>query len=104
MPGGNSSGFVPGDEVVCIDGTPAKRTYFGETLPQTGKHYTVREVLYWHHETLLLNEIVNEPREYDEGFHEGSFNSARFRPVKRESIEAFKRMAQSTKPTVDVDA
>lgn len=100
--------FQPGDEVVCIDATPGSgRKHLRETFPVTHGHYIVRDVLFTSgHECIRLMEIVNEPRLYDDcGSHvvmEGAFNASRFRPVKRESIELFKRMAQSNKPLVEV--
>ncbi len=108
--------FAPGDEVVCVDDSYHPASVGGchvndEMQAERGKHYVVR----W--SGRVEHPSYREP--YDGvrlvGIVRGSscrgsrvvvedtpFHAARFRPVKRESIEIFKAMCTSTKPLVEV--
>lgn len=90
--------FHVGQKVVCINGTPAHRFYLpSDNLPATGAVYTVRAVVDSEGTAcLLLDEIVNEPRQFRDGFCEGAFNASRFRPVKTTSIEVFHKLLAPT--------
>lgn len=85
--------FAPGDEVVCVDDGDMDRRGLC-AAPVRGRHYTVREVRMT---GLWLVEIVN-PRQQSicnatgrREFVEPNFLLDRFRPVRRDCIEAFKR-------------
>jgi hypothetical protein len=91
--------FHVGQKVVCVNASrPARRVYLpDDKLPLTGGIYTVREISDSEGTTcLLLNEIINKPRQFREGFCEGAFTASRFRPVKTTDIEVFHRLLAPT--------
>lgn len=54
----------------------------GEIVPVNGKIYTVRAIACFGHEAgILLEEIVNEPQEYAEGFYQVHFAIDKFREI-----------------------
>lgn len=102
------SGFAPGDEVICVDDEP----YAGcwrepfETWPVQGRHYTIRDVeIHDDCVSVRLNEVRNPTAQYIEGMFECTFRAERFRPVRRQAVEDFKRMAAgiSGKQLADVE-
>lgn len=83
--------FHVGQMVVCVDDYVHPRyVVFGEVLPVKGMVYTIRSFDRVDEELcLMLEEIVNAPRHYRQGFGECSFRPHRFRPVRQTSIEQF---------------
>jgi hypothetical protein len=83
--------FHVGQKVVCVDEFDFIEP--DEVPPVKGHVYTIRgmtdkgEGLF-----IVLEEIVNLPRQYDEGFAEAEFDAECFRPVRTTSIEIFERM------------
>jgi hypothetical protein len=93
--------FYVGQKVVCIDAEGILRpdTAFGlEALPALNEVYTVRAVVLPDGETpcLLLEEIRNEPADYEYGKYEFAFIARRFRPVVEPDISIFQRMLSPT--------
>jgi hypothetical protein len=105
--------FVPGDEVVCVSGPSLKYlsklqdaiNAAGYVRPQKHHHYTVRDTITVSGiDGIFLVEIVNPPFVLDGVlFPENSWRADNFCPVRRESIELFRQMCQSTKPLVPVE-
>jgi hypothetical protein len=83
-----------GMKVVCVIG-PRPRCMW-EILPTRGHIYTIRDIRLhsggW--VDFLLDEIVNRPFHYLEGFCEAHFRARRFRPVvsPRADISVFERI------------
>lgn len=98
------SDFWPGQKVVCLTNIWNRKN--GEWVPVKHGIYTVRDVTFYGIEGLRLMEIVNEPRQYAQGFAEATFVSACFRPIEKKSdpIGIFKQMCVSPKPLVPVRA
>jgi hypothetical protein len=73
--------FRIGQKVQCVDGSkPDGRGHCrGETFPTEGSIYTVRGFVNELPEETLLEEIINPPRQYKDGFAEVSFRTERFR-------------------------
>lgn len=72
-----------GDKVVCVS-MPSNRSQDHEIFPEVGKVYTIRELVLMCDEDVpyvRLNEIVNKPVDYSDGFNECAFGCMRFRPV-----------------------
>lgn len=71
-----------GDKVVCINDSATQST-LGVTYPKEGQIYTIRLIRkgYTGELAILLQEIVNAPRMYRQGFHEIAFFMHRFRPI-----------------------
>lgn len=103
------SDFHVGQEVVCVDSDNATRYSHrkyrplepGEVFPQTGAHYTIRELVDDEGiAALRLVEITNPTRNYiwdDRSVRlwENAFNIRRFRPIKSETIEVFREMCRA---------
>ncbi len=75
--------FYVGQKVVCIVGFTRLARGRDETFPIKGEVYTIREIkLDSGGDTCLrLQEIVNTPRYYAEGFTEMAFDAELFRPL-----------------------
>jgi hypothetical protein len=91
--------FKIGDEVVL------KEEIFGlrrpEILPVTGVVYTIRNFFEAEGKVgLRLNEIINEPQQYLDGFHEAAFSIVYFAPVRKTSIDVFTAMLNPVKEIV----
>jgi hypothetical protein len=72
--------FHVGQKVVCVDDTWV--THFGETTPEKGAVYTVRDVRKVSgNATIHLVEVRNEPAFYADGLCECSFGVNAFRPA-----------------------
>jgi hypothetical protein len=93
------SNFHVGQQVVCVD--DAYRDLGWRNVPNRpvkGRVYTVREVLLYEYfdfgakPALRLHEIINPEFDWIEGRCEIAFGFARFRPVRKTSIEVFERM------------
>lgn len=71
----------------------------GEAVPVVGRVYTVRAIRRNEDNRLgiLLEEIVNEPRQYREGLGEKHFAASRFRPLDDTRLAVF-RQHLATKP------
>lgn len=70
--------FRVGQKITCIDDTNYDRKN-NETVPVKGRNYTVRSL---YQTCVRLNEIVNPPHQYADGFMECSFKGSRFIPTK----------------------
>ena len=85
--------FRIGQKVVCVDGTRLCLD-LGEQRPVKGRIYTIRN--FCEDDTdgtgLRLEEIVNEPRHYTDGYAEIAFYVWRFRPVRTTDISIFTAM------------
>ncbi len=90
--------FHVGQKVVCIKKGEWNNGWGCEIVPVYGGIYTIRQIRFREIETgcdgLLLNEIINSPMKYANGFHEASFAVHQFRPLqeRKTSIEIFERM------------
>jgi hypothetical protein len=77
--------FRIGQKIVCVDGSRPVDGDYSETFPIEGRVYTIRGfesgLLPEEELGLLLDEIVNTPRQYAEGFQEIAFRADRFRPL-----------------------
>ena len=78
--------FHAGQAVQVIDGKFP--SYCNEVFPKQGRIYTIRFMLHlggvwW----IMLDEIINYPRQYSDAYRECSFNEARFAPVELASDE-----------------
>jgi hypothetical protein len=75
--------FRVGQKVECIVAPSMFLCRNGEVAPSKGGVYTIRAILGdpSGDEFVRLNEIVNEPRVYDQGFEECCFDAAAFRPI-----------------------
>ena len=84
--------FAPGDEVVCVDDSRLK-----EVLRE-GQHYVVRwsgasvHSIVGHYAGVRLIGIERVTTPAD-AMEDPPFRAERFRPVKRETIEIFRQMA-----------
>jgi len=76
--------FHVGQRVVCIDDR-FQGGYGIEALPRKSHTYTIRGVRISGWEgcptCVVLEEILNQPRQYRNGFHEAHFDARGFRPV-----------------------
>jgi hypothetical protein len=101
--GGRAMTFHVGQMVVCL-----KRGQWNscplEAAPVYGVVYTVRGLpLIRNVVLLLLEEIVNEPQDYDEGFIECGFHYTQFRPVKETSIDIFRKIVADLPIELDIN-
>jgi hypothetical protein len=106
-----SSELAVGQKVVCINDIPMPQSLWDGDLelPVRGRIYTVRKVIRHlralgaDEDSLLLEEIVNPPREKQTVVgpyvHELSFRVSRFRPAP--NIGIFKRMLEQAEPSYD---
>ena len=81
--------FVPGQLVICVR-TPGNPQ--GEVVPRKGTVYTIREAYRYPDRRVgvRLREIVNEPRRYRQGTHEGRFLADCFRPLDDTKLDVFR--------------
>jgi hypothetical protein len=88
--------FYVGQKVVCVNARFERLGLRSEITPLEGRVYTIRAIDPSRGgpsvACLLLNEIINAPREYADGFRECAFRATRFRPVVNTNIEVFQRM------------
>ncbi len=87
--------FVPGQLVVCVDGTfpPDSDLYYGdETFVVAGAVYTVRETFleFEGTHTITVEEIVNPAKDYADGEVEFHFAARRFRPLDDTKLDVFR--------------
>jgi hypothetical protein len=90
--------FAVKKQVVCIEG-PERLPFENEIQPVIDGVYTIRRIKIHHSEnrcSFLLEEIVNEQRQYTDGFGEVSFFSTRFKPVKPTNIDVFTKLLNPT--------
>ena len=94
--------FFIGQQVVCIDDNfaPARRLF---KLPVKGQIYTIRGFMDEDGDDLAvwLEEIVNNPAHFRDGFGECSFYVWRFRPLKATDISIFTAILNNTKINED---
>lgn len=90
--------IAPGALVVCVGDFRAhlRAIYGDESLPTTGRIYTVREVIPrpfpYPNDFLRLVEVVNEPREYRfVGRSEIAFRVDQFRPLDETRLAVFRK-------------
>ena len=69
--------FKVGQKICCVKEFTSMQK--GEIVPQKNIVYTVREVS--REGSVRLVEIINEPRQYNEGFAECLFCSSNFAPI-----------------------
>lgn len=86
-----------GTKVCCIWELDAQ---CGETVPTVGRIYTVRDIEPSHDPAfaelfIRLNEIINSPRLYENGFHECNFSIEAFRPIDDSAIDIFREIART---------
>lgn len=113
------SDFHVGQEVVCVDGDWRNRYAKGRgrsneyslsrgvRWPTTGQHYTIREIV--DDEGLpgiRVVELINPTLQYmwDDGVirpWEAAFAPDRFRPIKSETIEAFREMCRAVSKRIN---
>jgi hypothetical protein len=87
------SNFKIGKKVVCVDGSRPQVGDYPEAFPIEGCIYTIRGFEIGRGDEIgeigvVLEEIVNPPREFVQGCHELSFKPERFRPLVSKSVEA----------------
>jgi hypothetical protein len=73
-----------GTKVVCIHGfEPYRDLGYKEAFPIKGEIYTIRHARYSQSDgiCLLLEEVVNAPRMFSDGFHEVTFGAKHFREI-----------------------
>jgi hypothetical protein len=89
--------FHVGQAVVCVDMKPQHRRLMAdEAAPKENRVYHVRgnvlmESKYW---CIRLEEIVNTPKVWADGYNESAFNEARFAPVETLSNEALAELLE----------
>lgn len=83
-----------GMQVVCVDDRGHMLNH-GESIPIRGSIYTIRSITHGG-AGVQLNEIVNLPRMYCDGFVEISFLRRRFRPVRKTNIDCFLSLLNKT--------
>lgn len=73
--------FKVGQKVVCISNIPIFRIdeMFGIRVPVKGEIYTVRQVI--ENQAITVNEIINPPIPYSNGFLEADFYIHHFREI-----------------------
>jgi len=74
----------PGQKIRLKDGLAFSRRVPGEIGPQPGVTYTIRDVVITTPSVgvcFLLVEIINEKRQYNDGFAEVNFNCGSFVPL-----------------------
>jgi hypothetical protein len=91
-----------GQQVVCINGVFSSCPYWRAAVtafPVLHGIYTIRSMREAHGLIgLCFEEIVSPHRHFSEGYVEPAFNSRNFRPVRRTSIEIFRRLLAPTDP------
>lgn len=84
-----------GQQVVCVH---EFETHPHTILPVKGLVYTIRGIVTFRKRVgLLLEELVNPPRKWSDGFLEASFEAEGFRPVKKTDISVFTEMLAPVK-------
>jgi hypothetical protein len=88
--------FHIGQQVVCISDRFSPEPRWRQAvraLPKLHMIYTIRDMREVHSLLgLCFFEIVNRRARFAEGYVEAAFNSKKFRPVKRTSIEVFEKL------------
>ena len=95
--------FQVGDMVVCVKTLSDKDRGRGcPNFPRSGLIYTIREMI--DHGIygigVRLNEIVNAPYNWANGFQEATFAPEWFRPIRRTDISALRHLVLSPKEPV----
>jgi hypothetical protein len=97
--------FRVGQKVVCNRNTKWEGGFQDEIDPIYGHIYTIRGIVHYPFGPagLLLVEIVNAPRSYEEGFYECDFQAPNFRPVveRKTDISVFTAMLTGSKIGAD---
>lgn len=92
-----------GQRVVCVDDKGFNEK--GLIYPIKGKVYTIREVKYYpdgDFYSFRLEEIVNQPKEYKQGYGEKAFREFRFKPLDEKRLDIFRAMLVTKKETEKV--
>lgn len=85
--------FHVGQHVLCIKGRPKSwrlQGYGNEVWPVKGTVYTVRDIRTYPYDgvvALLLHELHNPPRPYNDGMQEFAFADDGFRPLSRSALD-----------------
>ena len=91
-----------GCKVVCVD-DKFSPVLPGEVYPVRGHQYRIRAINCDNQGIgVLLEEIVNEPQWYSNGFCECDFYVRRFRPVKSDPLAIFRKMCRDAERNVRV--
>lgn len=97
-----------GQLVVCINDIEMGNRFIDEIKPVKGQIYTIRDIeIYVSKTGLLLEEIINKPRNYlhpdtlEVEYKEAVYLSCRFRPLRKTSIDVFTAMLNKTPKLVD---
>jgi hypothetical protein len=95
--------FNIGQSIVCVS-LPGHGD--GVILPEVGKTYTVRG-FFRTGNSIVLEEIYNEPQHFKEGFYEAHFLCWHFRPVVKPQVkkktETGMKILKKTLKTVKID-
>jgi len=88
--------FYVGQQVVCVNDQFSQREGWRKTVrtfPRLHGIYTIREI--FDYDPLIgftFYELSNPCAHFSKGYHEPAFNSRNFRPIKKTSIEIFKKL------------
>lgn len=96
-----------GMRVVCIYDGVWRHRDTGESFPTFGGIYTIRCVCERSGDVmLLLQEIVNPPRHYKDGFLEASFRASVFRPLeeRKTDISIFREILRTADQRIEEEA
>jgi hypothetical protein len=94
--------FYVGQQVVCIDTNYSREPTWRAAVrrfPELYMVYTIRSIRFA--DPLIgfcFEEIVHPPAHFSVGWVEPAFDSRRFRPVKKTSIEVFRKLLLPTDP------
>ena len=94
--------FHIGQQVVCVNDCFSPRPYWRQAVrafPRVGSIYTIREIC--EEDGLvgfMFEEIVNRRAHFKSGYDEPAFNSRNFRPVRKTSIEVFRKLLAPIDP------
>lgn len=86
--------FHVGQMVVCVDGKVRRPTQNKVIYPVERMVYTIRAIDPDGLRGIWLEEVVNKPAEWREGYHEVTFAEDRFRPVRdtKKQVEALRHL------------
>jgi len=88
--------FAIGQQVVCVDGVFSPDPYWRSTVrtfPKLHGIYTIREIRRGDRLVgFCFYEFANPRARFAAGIFEPAFNAKNFRPVRKTSIEVFRRL------------
>lgn len=85
-----------GQRVVCVDDSNWDDSKVNR--PIKGIVYTIRSIESFELENVfafLLNEVINQPEQYRNGYSEKFFKEHRFRPIDEKRIDMFRAMLKN---------